>query len=34
VARIARLHAIVGEVAGDEAGEVDVLAGIETDRGP
>jgi transposase len=38
VAGMARLHAIVGEAAGEEAGEeaddVEVLVGIETDRGP
>jgi transposase len=34
VAGMARLHAIVGELAGDEADEVEVLVGIETDRGP
>jgi transposase len=34
VAGIARLHAIVGEAAGDEADEMEVLVGIETDRGP
>lgn len=34
VAGMARLHAIVGEAAGDEADDVEVLVGIETDRGP
>ncbi|SFI32432.1 Transposase IS116/IS110/IS902 family protein [Streptosporangium canum] len=34
VAGMARLHAIVGELAGDDADEVEVLVGIETDRGP
>ncbi|MDF2708534.1 MAG: hypothetical protein K0R62_4186 [Nonomuraea muscovyensis] len=34
VAGMSRLHAIVGELAGDEADEVEVLVGIETDRGP
>ncbi|MGP3963584.1 IS110 family transposase [Nonomuraea sp. 3N208] len=34
VAGMARLHAIVGELAGDEADKVEVLVGIETDRGP
>jgi transposase len=34
VAGMARLHAIVGEVAGDDADDVEVLVGIETDRGP
>jgi transposase len=34
VAGIARLHAIVGEQAGDDADQVEVLVGIETDRGP
>ncbi|MFI0471064.1 IS110 family transposase [Saccharopolyspora sp. 5N102] len=33
VAGMARLHAIVGELAGDDD-EVEVLVGIETDRGP
>jgi transposase len=34
VAGMARLHAILGELAGDEADDVEVLVGIETDRGP
>ncbi|MER7499294.1 IS110 family transposase [Nonomuraea pusilla] len=34
VAGMSRLHAIVGELAGDEADEAEVLVGIETDRGP
>jgi transposase len=37
VAGMARLHAIVGELVGDQpdqADEVEVLVGIETDRGP
>ncbi|WP_449060344.1 IS110 family transposase [Planomonospora algeriensis] len=34
VAGMARLHAIVGELAGDDADETEVLVGIETDRGP
>jgi transposase len=34
VAGMARFHAIVGELAGDDTGEVEVLVGIETDRGP
>jgi transposase len=34
VAGMARLHAIVGELIGDAADEVEVLVGIETDRGP
>jgi transposase len=34
VAGMARLHAIVGEAAGEEADDVEVLVGIETDRGP
>jgi transposase len=37
VAGMARLHAIVGELVGDEPDQVDeveVLVGIETDRGP
>lgn len=33
VAGMARLHTLVGELAGD-ADEVEVLVGIETDRGP
>ncbi|MEV5705061.1 hypothetical protein [Actinoallomurus sp. NPDC052274] len=33
VAGMVRLHAIVGEAAGQEADDVEVLAGIETDRG-
>ncbi|MBP2320021.1 transposase [Kibdelosporangium banguiense] len=34
VAGMARLHTILGGLAGDEADEVEVLVGIETDRGP
>ncbi|WP_049795946.1 IS110 family transposase [Frankia sp. EAN1pec] len=34
VTGMARLHALVGEHAGDAADEVEVLVGIETDRGP
>src|SRR5512132_3721007 len=36
VAGIARLHAIIGELAGEDAQDEDtqVLVGIETDRGP
>ncbi|MGW5648399.1 IS110 family transposase, partial [Saccharopolyspora sp. NPDC003752] len=34
VAGMAQLHSIVGELAGDDADEVEVLVGIETDRGP
>jgi transposase len=37
VAGMARLHAMIGESVGDEAGQdedVEVLVGIETDRGP
>ncbi|HEX4701476.1 MAG TPA: IS110 family transposase [Pseudonocardiaceae bacterium] len=35
VAGMARLHAMIGELVGDQADEdVDVLVGIETDRGP
>jgi transposase len=34
VAGMARLHAIVGQAAGEEADEAEVLVGIETDRGP
>jgi transposase len=34
VAGMARLHAVVGELAGDEVDDVEVLVGIETDRGP
>lgn len=37
VAGMARLHAIIGELVGDEvseADEVEVMVGIETDRGP
>src|SRR5262245_18107722 len=34
VAGMARLHALIGEHAGDDADEVEVLVGIETDRGP
>ncbi|MFK0297016.1 hypothetical protein ACIQU6_42010 [Streptomyces sp. NPDC090442] len=31
---MARLHAILGELAGRRADEAEVLVGIETDRGP
>ncbi|GGQ29524.1 transposase [Actinomadura coerulea] len=31
---MARLHAVLGELAGDDADEVEVVVGIETDRGP
>jgi hypothetical protein len=34
VAGMARLHAMVGEQLGDHAEGVEVLVGIETDRGP
>jgi transposase len=34
VAGMTRLHAIVGEYAGDEVDDVEVVVGIETDRGP
>src|SRR5947207_1470512 len=34
VAGRARLHAIVGELAGDDGDDVEVLVGIETGRGP
>jgi transposase len=34
VAGMARFHAIVGELVGDDADEVEVVIGIETDRGP
>nr|WP_238431220.1 IS110 family transposase [Frankia nepalensis] len=34
VTGMARLHALVGEHAGDEPDDVQVLVGIETDRGP
>jgi transposase len=34
VAGIARLHAIIGELAGQDAEDARVLVGIETDRGP
>jgi transposase len=34
VAGIARLHAIIGELAGQDAEDTEVLVGIETDRGP
>nr|WSY50760.1 IS110 family transposase [Streptomyces sp. NBC_00886] len=33
VAGMTRLHTLVGEVAGDEADEAEVVVGIETDRG-
>jgi transposase len=34
VAGMARLHVILGELAEDEADDVEVVVGIETDRGP
>jgi transposase len=34
VAGIARLHATIGELAGEDAEDAQVLVGIETDRGP
>ncbi|WP_433577571.1 IS110 family transposase [Nocardia brasiliensis] len=34
VAGMARLHAIVGDLVGDDADEAEILVGIETDRGP
>ncbi|WP_410628517.1 IS110 family transposase, partial [Amycolatopsis sp. cmx-8-4] len=34
VTGMARLHAMIGELAADDADEVEVLVGIETDRGP
>jgi transposase len=34
VAGMARLHVIIGEQAGEDAEDVEVLVGIETDRGP
>jgi transposase len=34
VAGMARLHDLVGRCLGEEAGEAEVLVGIETDRGP
>jgi transposase len=34
VAGMTRLHAMVGELVGDDADQVEVLVGIETDRGP
>jgi transposase len=34
VTGMARLHTMLGELAGDDADEVEVLVGIETDRGP
>jgi transposase len=34
IAGIARLHAMVGEQFGEDADEVEVVVGIETDRGP
>jgi transposase len=34
VAGMARLHAMVGEQLGEDAEDVEVLVGIETDRGP
>ncbi|MFE2997324.1 transposase [Nocardia sp. NPDC059246] len=33
VAGMARLHAIVGDLVGEDADEVEVIVGIETDRG-
>ncbi len=34
VAGMARLHAMIGDQLGEDAGDVEVLVGIETDRGP
>ncbi|MGW4735177.1 IS110 family transposase, partial [Streptomyces shenzhenensis] len=34
VAGMTRLHAILGDLAGEHADEVGILVGIETDRGP
>jgi transposase len=34
IAGIARLHAMIGEHVDEDAGPVEVLVGIETDRGP
>lgn len=34
VAGMARLHAMIGEVLGEDAEVVEVVVGIETDRGP
>ena len=34
VAGMARLHAMIGELVGDDVDDVEVLIGIETDRGP
>lgn len=34
VSGIARFHAIIGDLVGDDTDEVEVLVGIETDRGP
>ncbi len=34
VAGLARLHAMIGDLVGDDADEVEVVIGIETDRGP
>jgi transposase len=34
VAGMARLHAMIGELVGEDAEDVEVLVGIETDRGP
>jgi transposase len=34
VAGIARLHAMIGEQAGEDAESAEVLVGVETDRGP
>src|SRR4051812_11647720 len=34
VTGMTRLHAMIGELAGDDPDEVEVLVGIETDRGP
>lgn len=34
VAGMARLHAVIGELVGEADEDVEVLVGIETDRGP
>ena len=34
IAGIARLHAMIGEHVDEDAGPVEVVVGIETDRGP
>jgi transposase len=34
VTGMARLHTMIGELAGDDSEDVEVLVGIETDRGP